>query len=75
MFELYTTYASSAAGITFHRSGQAAVNFGLDTDNELKVGGFTTAPNAHIIQHSGRIHVSMDDPYWYVGQKGFWCKA
>ena len=47
---------NSAASIAFHRSGRYAVHFGLDTDNQLKVGGWSMgAGNAYRIFHEGNI--------------------
>lgn len=44
--------AGDAAYMTFHRSG-FAVRFGLDTDNVLKVGGWSMGNVAYTIWHSG----------------------
>ena len=41
-----------AAMLSFHRPGSYAVNFGLDTDNVLKVGGWSMG-GPHTIWHSG----------------------
>lgn len=43
----------SASAITFHRPGAFAVNFGLDTDNVLKVGGWSMGGASYVILHSG----------------------
>ncbi len=42
-----------AAGITFHRVGKAAINFGMDVDNVLKVGGYSFGNNAYALFHEG----------------------
>ncbi len=42
-----------AAMMTFHRPGGFGMHFGLDTDNRLKVGGFTFGNEAYQIWHSG----------------------
>ncbi|WP_218103730.1 pyocin knob domain-containing protein [Paenibacillus hemerocallicola] len=42
-----------AAFMTFHRQGSHAVHFGLDTDNQLKVGGWSVGGNAYQIWHAG----------------------
>lgn len=42
-----------AAMCSFHRPGAFAVNFGLDTDNILKVGGWSMGANAYHIYHGG----------------------
>lgn len=44
---------SSAAGFSLHRAGAYAVNFGLDTDNQLKVGGWSMGNVSYPILHSG----------------------
>jgi hypothetical protein len=41
-----------AAMMSFHRPGAYAVNFGLDSDNVLKVGGWSMGANAYPILHS-----------------------
>lgn len=43
----------SAALMQFHRPGSFGVNFGLDTDNQLKVGGWSMGQVAHTIWHAG----------------------
>lgn len=45
--------AGNAAYMQFHRPGQYAVRFGLDTDNKLKVGGWSLGAVAHEIWHAG----------------------
>ncbi len=45
----------SAAYMTFHRPGAYAVRFGLDTDNVLKIGGWSMGAAAHTIWHSGNL--------------------
>lgn len=47
------TNAGAAAFISFNRTGVYAVNFGLDTDNQLKVGGWSMGANAYKIWHAG----------------------
>ncbi|MEE4110554.1 MAG: hypothetical protein V2I24_14480 [Halieaceae bacterium] len=44
---------SNAALMTFHRAGAYAVNFGLDTDNKLKVGGWSMG-SVYEVYHEGR---------------------
>ena len=46
---------SAAATMSFHRPGVYAVNFGLDTDNVLKVGGWSAGANLYTILHSGNV--------------------
>ena len=50
--------AQKAAMLTLHRGGAYAVYFGLDTDNKLKVGGWSMGATAHEIHHTGN---------WYLG--------
>ncbi len=45
--------AGDAAYITFHRPSLYAVRFGLDTDNVLKVGGWSAGANAYKLWHEG----------------------
>lgn len=45
--------SGGAAIFSFHRPGAFGVNFGLDTDNQLKVGGWSMGGVAHTIWHSG----------------------
>lgn len=42
-----------AAAISFHRPGAYAVNFGLDTDNQLKIGGWSLGETSYVILSSG----------------------
>ena len=44
---------TAPATMSFHRSGAYAVNFGLDTDNKLKVGGWSLGTNKYAIYHEG----------------------
>ena len=44
--------SGSGSIISFHRPGAYAVNFGLDTDNILKVGGWSMGAVAYPILHS-----------------------
>lgn len=44
---------TNAAMISLHRLGAYAVNFGLDTDNVLKVGGWSMGGVAYPIVHTG----------------------
>ncbi len=49
----FYSQAAGAAGITFHRPNLYAVNFGLDTDNVLKIGGFSMGALSYKIWHEG----------------------
>lgn len=44
-----------AAMLALHRTGSHAVYFGLDTDNKLKVGGWSMGNNAYELFHTGNI--------------------
>jgi hypothetical protein len=45
--------ADNAAFMSFHRPGSYAVHLGLDTDNQLKVGGWSMGANAYALWHAG----------------------
>ncbi|VVN89382.1 hypothetical protein PS706_01779 [Pseudomonas fluorescens] len=45
--------AAASASICFHRSGAYAAYFGLDTDNQFKVGGASMGLVSHTLWHSG----------------------
>ena len=47
--------SAKAAAITFHRPNVYAVNIGLDTDNRLKIGGFSMGSKAYEIVHQGNL--------------------
>lgn len=54
--ELFATGSggtASASAITFHRSAAHAVQFGLDTDNKIKIGGYSMGTVAHEVLHAG----------------------
>jgi hypothetical protein len=44
---------SGAAMVSLHRPGVYAVNFGLDTDNQLKVGGWSMGAASYKVWHAG----------------------
>ena len=44
---------AGAATIAFNRPSAHAVHFGIDTDNKLKVGGWSLGANAYAIYHEG----------------------
>jgi hypothetical protein len=46
--------ASDAAFMSFHRPGHFAAYFGLDSDNELKFGGWSHGATKYPIFHAGR---------------------
>jgi hypothetical protein len=53
--EAYST-GNAAAYMTFHKAGHYAVRLGLDTDNQLKVGGWSMGAVAYTIWHSGNFN-------------------
>ena len=50
---------TNAAMLTLHRVGSYAVNFGIDTDNKLKVGGSSMGAVAYDIYHAGNPQSSV----------------
>lgn len=68
-----------AAGLAFHRPSAYAVNFGLDTDNQLKIGGWTMGNVAHRIWHDGIMSGSSFPTPSFTGQLfyrsdlKYWC--
>ena len=44
---------NESAFMSFHRSGQYAVNFGLDADNVMRIGGWSAAANRWQLDMSG----------------------
>ncbi len=56
---------NNAAFMAFHRPGFAAY-FGLDTDNQLKIGGWSMGVNAYPLWHKGYqgIGTGMDSDLW-----------
>jgi hypothetical protein len=50
--QVYNT-ASGSAFMSFHRSGYYAVNFGLDADNVMRIGGWSAAANRWQLDMSG----------------------
>jgi hypothetical protein len=41
--------------MSFHRAGAYAVNFGLDSDNVLRIGGWSAAANRWVLDMSGNM--------------------
>lgn len=48
--------ASNAAVMSFHRAGAYAINMGLDTDNNFKIGGWSAGQNVFYLNMSGQIY-------------------
>lgn len=57
--------AGAAAFLSLNRSGAYAVNFGLDTDNKLKVGGWSMGAVAYEILHTGN-YATTGDTRWVL---------
>lgn len=47
---------AASAVIAFHREGSFAAYFGLDTDNQWKVGGWSMGANAYVLWHAGNFN-------------------
>ena len=52
--QAYST-GNHSAFMSFHRSGGYAVNFGLDTDNVLRIGGWSASANRWVLDMSGNM--------------------
>ena len=50
----------NSAFMSFHRSGNYAVNFGLDSDNVLRMGGWSASANRWQLDMSGNMTVAGD---------------
>jgi hypothetical protein len=57
--QAYCTGGNSAF-MSFHRSGNYAVNFGLDSDNVLRMGGWSASANRWQLDMSGNMTVAGD---------------
>ncbi|QIQ67878.1 tail protein [Pseudomonas phage datas] len=62
--------AGAAAAVTFERGGGFFVNFGLDTDNVLKVGGGNLGANAYPVIHAGNYNNYINQALVQVGLGG-----
>ena len=51
---------TNAAFMSFHRANQYAVNFGLDSDNVLRIGGWSASANRWQLDMSGNMTVAGD---------------
>jgi hypothetical protein len=58
-----------AAFMAVERSGQFAAYFGIDIDNQWKVGGWSYGTNAHVIMHGGNSFVGMGTATLDAGAK------
>jgi hypothetical protein len=52
--QAYAT-GGNAAFMSFHRAGAYAVNFGLDSDNVLRIGGWSASANRWVLDMSGNM--------------------
>jgi len=64
--QVYATGGNSAF-MSFHRSGSYAVNFGLDADNQMRIGGWSAASNRWVLDMDGNNTVagSFRAPIFY----------
>lgn len=62
---------SAASFLTFDRNGTFAANFGLDTDNVLKVGGFSMGANAYNVMHENLASGTFAGTYTFSGAATF----
>jgi hypothetical protein len=53
--EIYGGGSTNAAFMTFHRPGAYAIKLGLDTDNVMKIGGWSAGSVAWPIWHTGNL--------------------
>ena len=51
---------TNSAFMSFHRSGSYAVNFGLDSDNVLRIGGWSAPANRWTLDMSGNMTAAGD---------------
>jgi putative lipoic acid-binding regulatory protein len=57
--QAYATGGNSAF-MSFHRAGSFAVNFGLDSDNILRIGGWSASANRWVLDMSGNMTAAGD---------------
>ena len=57
--EAYST-GNNSAFMSFHRGGYYAVNFGLDDDNVMRIGGWSASANRWQLDMSGNMTVAGD---------------
>lgn len=53
--EIYGAGGTNASFMTFHRPGAYGIKLGLDTDNVMKIGGWSAGANAWVLWHSGNL--------------------
>lgn len=54
------SHSNYSAFMSFHKSGHYAVNFGLDADNVMRIGGWSAAANRWQLDMSGNMTVAGD---------------
>ena len=52
--------SGNGAQFSFHRSGAYAINMGLDSDNVIRIGGWSASPNRFQMDMSGNLTMSGD---------------
>ena len=52
------SYANYAAGFAFHKGGYYAVNMALDSDNVIRIGGWSASANRWQLDMSGNMYAS-----------------
>jgi hypothetical protein len=56
---IYST-GGNGSQFSFHRSGAYAINMGLDSDNVIRIGGWSASPNRFQMDMSGNLTMSGD---------------
>ncbi|MGG1555010.1 hypothetical protein [Paenibacillus ferrarius] len=64
--------SGDAAFMSFHRPGAFGAQFGLDTDNKWKVGGWSTGAAAYELWHDNRLRVNSSGKYLEWNDGGTW---
>lgn len=64
--EVRSSGAGSAAMMAFHRPGAHAIYFGVDTDNQLKIGGWSLGNVAYPIMYAGSNQIPGAAPVYAV---------
>ncbi|ODA95556.1 hypothetical protein BFX40_23640 [Mesorhizobium sp. SEMIA 3007] len=62
---------TAASFMTFDRNGTFAANFGIDTDNDLKIGGFSMGANAYKVMHENLTTGTFAGTYTFSGAATF----
>ncbi|RTE05482.1 hypothetical protein [Paenibacillus whitsoniae] len=64
--------SGDAAFMSFHRPGAYGAQFGLDSDNKWKVGGWSTGAAAYELWHDNRLRVHSSGKYLEWNNGGTW---